>query len=226
MVAPESSPRRRGAAPTTSRNATASRSALDVEGRYHAWGQIYYLIVGTYLFHLVLLAVILYRTTVLAWWAVWVIFFLLLGSLVRYLSTHYRIDDVYLVASKFLGGVRIRLDQVRRIEYAALRDLAPSSGMFGAWGWRGRMWSPLIGRFNTVYTDSAQGLLVTAGTFPLYLSPRHPEEFARELSRRVRSYTGRLAVDVGDPRGSSPSEADETGDDERRRRTPAAGPAQ
>ena len=226
MVAPESSPRRRGAAPTTSRNATASRSALDVEGRYHAWGQISYLIVGTYLFLLVLLAVILYRTTVLAWWAVWVIFFLLLGSLVRYLSTHYRIDDVYLVASKFLGGVRIRLDQVRRIEYAALRDLAPSSGMFGAWGWRGRMWSPLIGRFNTVYTDSIQGLLVTAGAFPLYLSPRHPEAFARELSRRVRSYSGRLAADVGDPRGISPPEPTGTGDDERRRRGPPGSPVQ
>ena len=65
------------------------------------------------------------------------------------------------------------------------------------------MWSPLIGRFNAVYPDSAVGILVTAGEVPLYLSPRDPAEFARELSRRVRSYSGRLSVDVGDPLASS-----------------------
>ena len=217
MAARKPSPGGRGGVPSSPGNATEPRLSLDVEGRYHAWGQISYLIVGTYLFLLLILVVVLYRTTVLAWWGAWVIFALLLGSLVRYLSTHYRIDDLHLVASKLLGGVRIRLDQVRRIEYAALRDLAPASGMFGAWGWRGRMWSPVIGQFNSVYTDSVQGLLVTAGTFPLYLSPRRPEAFARELSRRVRSYSGRLAVDVGDPHGTAAPEPTAAGDDERRR---------
>lgn len=61
------------------------------------------------------------------------------------------------------------------------------------------MWSPTIGQFDAIYTDPAKGLLVTAGEVPLYLSPRDPDEFARELSRRVRSYTGPLQVDVGYP---------------------------
>jgi hypothetical protein len=123
-------------------------------------------------------------------------------SLVRYLSTTYSIDGVYLHAWRLLGGVRVRLDRVRRIEYVSLRDLSPTGGIFGSWGWRGRMWSPLIGRFDAIYTDGARGILVTAGEFPLYFSPHNPDAFARELSRRVRSYTGRLAVDVGDPLGS------------------------
>ena len=178
-------------------------SHLDAEGRYRSWGRVSYTIVGTYVFLLLLILLILGRTSVLTWWGPWVIGALLLGSLARYLSTHYRIDEFHLIASKFLGGVRVRLDQVRRIEYVSLRDLAPTTGMLGSWGWRGRMWSPVIGRFNTVYTDSVNGILVTAGTLPLYLSPRDPETFARELSRRVRSYSGRLAVDVGDPLGSS-----------------------
>lgn len=226
MAAHDTPPSSRRVAPPASGSPAAARPSLDIEGRYHAWGQISYLIVGTYLFLLVILAVVFYRTSVLAWWGAWIIVLLLVGSLVRYVSTHYRIDELHLVASKFLGGVRVRLDQVRRIEYVALRDLAPSTGMFGAWGWRGRMWSPVIGRFNTVYTDSAQGLLVTAGGFPLYLSPRHPEAFARELSRRVRSYSGRLAVDVGDPHGSSSAEPTGTSDDERPREGPTAGSAQ
>ena len=68
------------------------------------------------------------------------------------------------------------------------------------------MWSPSIGKFDAVYTDPAKGILVSEGDVPLYISPVNLPEFARELSRRVRSYTGRLAVDVGDPLGS-PSEA-------------------
>ena len=61
------------------------------------------------------------------------------------------------------------------------------------------MWSPVIGRFDSIHTDAVRGVLVTAGEYPLYVSPRDPAAFARELSRRVRSYSGRLAVDVGDP---------------------------
>lgn len=164
------------------------------------------MIVGAYVFLLGILILVFERTAFVSWWGIWAIFLLLLGSLVRYLSTHYRIDELHLVASKLLGGVRIRLDHVRRIEYVSLRDLAPSPGMWGGWGWRGRMWSPVVGPFNTVYTDSFRGLLVTAGDVPLYLSPREPEAFARELSRRVRSYSGRLSVDVGDPLGNASAE--------------------
>ncbi len=133
------------------------------------------------------------------WWAPWAIGIFLVASLGRYLSTSYRVDDTSLSAWRLLGGRRVRLDEVRKIEYASLRDLAPTGGLLGSWGWRGRMWSPVVGRFDSIYTDASRGLLVSAGDVPLYISPRDPDAFARELSRRVRSYSGRLAVDVGDP---------------------------
>jgi hypothetical protein len=136
-------------------------------------------------------------------WVPYAIVAFLLGALARYLSTTYRIDDLELSAWRILGGRRMRLEEVRRIEYASLRDLSPTGSFLGAWGWRGRMWSPLIGPFDSVHTEAALGLLVTGGTVPVFISPRDPEGFARELSRRVRSYTGRLAVDVGDPEGTN-----------------------
>lgn len=203
MTARPSPPHRTGGPRPSFAGPTGPGPFLDAGGRYRAWGRISYSIVGAHLFLLVIILVLLGRTTMLAGWVSWAIGILLVGSLVRYLSTHYRIDDMHLVAARFLGGVRIRLDQVRRIEYVSLRDLAPTTGLFGSWGWRGRMWSPQIGWFESAYTDSVRGLLITAGDFPLYLSPRDPEAFARELSRRVRSYSGRLSVDVGDPLGSS-----------------------
>jgi Bacterial PH domain len=138
------------------------------------------------------------------WWLPDALVVFLLAALARYLSTSYRIDDRDLRAWRILGGRRVRLEEVRAIEFASLRDLSPV-GFFGAWGWRGRMWSPIIGRFDSVHTDPALGLLITAGDASLFISPQDPAGFARELSRRVRSYTGRLSVDVGDPLGTNPS---------------------
>jgi hypothetical protein len=182
-------------------------SHVDPQSRYSAWGRISYTIVGVYLFLEVLVVLLLGRSsTIIAPWAPWAISIFLLLSLARYLSTHYRIDDVYLRATRILGGTRVRLDQVRRIEYVSLRDLSPTTGIIGSWGWRGRMWSPFIGHFDSIHTDAAHGLLVTAGDVVLYISPRDSPAFARELSRRVRSYSGRLSVDVGDPlSGPAPS---------------------
>ena len=178
----------------------ASPPSLDEHGRYRAWGAISYTIVGTYVFLFVIVLIVLTPgSSTIAWWGPWVISAILLLALVRYLSTQYWIDEHSLHAWRIFGGVRVRLDRIRRIEYASLRDLAPTGGIFGSWGWRGRMWSPVIGRFDAIYTDAARGLLVTADDYPVYLSPRHMDRFARELSRRVRSYNGRLAVDVGDP---------------------------
>jgi hypothetical protein len=133
-------------------------------------------------------------------WIPLVIVALLLFFLARYLTTRYRVDDTYVRAWRLLGGQKVALDRIRRIEYASLRDLSPT-GFLGSWGWRGRMWSPIIGTFDVIQTESA-GLLVSGGIYPLFISPRDPAAFARELSRRVRSYSGRLAVDVGDPAGS------------------------
>jgi hypothetical protein len=162
-------------------------------------------VVGAYGFILILVLLILPNTSVSSLrWLPYALVAFLLVALARYLSTSYRIDDRELRAWRILGGRRVRLEEVRAIEFASLRDLSPG-GFFGAWGWRGRMWSPIIGRFDSIHTDAALGLLVTAGDAPLFISPRDPAGFARELSRRVRSYTGRLSVDVGDPLGTNPS---------------------
>ena len=187
-------------APTAGATVAVPRSPR-AHSRYRAWGTISYAIVGVYLF-LLLVVVFLFPpgSSTLTSWAPWFLILLIVALLARYLTTRYRIDDQYLHAVRFLGGVRVRLERVRRIEYSSLRDLSATAGVFGAWGWRGRMWSPFIGRFSAIYTDPAHGLLVTSvEDGPLYLSPRHPDQFARELSRRVRSYQGQLAVDVGDP---------------------------
>lgn len=175
---------------------------MDAEGRYRAWGRISLAVVLVYLILIgLVLGVILPRRATILIWVPYFLTALLAFLLLRYLSTHYSIDDSYLRATKLLGGRRIPLEEVRRIEYASLRDLVPvgfMSGM-GSWGWRGTQWSAVVGEFDSVYTDPARGLLITAGANPLYISPNHLEDFARELSRRVRSYTGDLAVDVGRP---------------------------
>lgn len=135
-------------------------------------------------------------------WVPYLLIGVTLLLLVRYLSTSYVIDDTYLRARRLLGGRKVKLEEVRRIEFASLRDLVPINGGIGlgAWGWRGRMYSPTVGEFDSIYTDAAKGLLITAGAYPLYVSPNDLPGFARELSRRVRSYTGPLMKDVGDPR--------------------------
>jgi Bacterial PH domain len=180
------------------------------EGRYRMGARLSYAIVGAYGFMLILIVVVVAPRSHSSY--DWVFYFLLaltLLFLVRYLSTRYSMDDTNLVAWRILGGCKVALEEVRAIEYASLRDLAPTGGAFGigSFGWRGRMHSTSIGEFNSIYTDPAAGLLVTAGAYPLYISPKDRDEFARELSRRVRSYTGPLPKDVGNPAAGSPGPA-------------------
>jgi hypothetical protein len=161
--------------------------------------------VGLYVFLLLVVLLFVSRSSSSSsWWVTWVLVGAILLLLARYLSTTYRIDDTELRAWRIFGGRRLRLNEVNRIEYASLRDLSPGGTFLGGWGWRGRLWSPRIGLFDAVHTDAALGLLVSGSGVPLYFSPRNPEAFARELSRRVRSYSGRLAADVGDPLGGPP----------------------
>ena len=150
---------------------------------------------------LILVAGLLLPHSGLALWVLGLILFLFVFFLARYLSTTYSLDDTHLRAWRLAGSRRVRLDTVRRIEYGSMRELSPT-GFLGSWGWRGRMWSPSVGSFDAVYTDPAKGLLVTGEGVPIYISPTDLQEFARELSRRVRSYSGRLQVDVGDPQGT------------------------
>ena len=158
---------------------------------------------GVYVFLILVLFLVLPSAGLRAGWAFDVIILFFIFFLIRYLSTFYTIDDTHLRAWRLFGNRRVRLEEVHQIEYSSMRDLGPT-GFIGSWGWRGRMWSPVIGHFDAIYTDPARGILVTPDGVPIYISPVDMEEFARELSRRVRSYTGRLAVDVGDPRGPSP----------------------
>jgi hypothetical protein len=169
---------------------------VDQAGRYHERGKISLWNVGAHVV-LILLVVLFVHNPGGQYWVPYALIALLFLLLMRYLSTVYGIDDAYLRASRILGGRRVALRDVRQIEYMSLRDLSPV-GIFGSWGWRGRMWSPRIGTFDSIYTDTF-GLLVSTGEVPMFISPADPAGFARELSRRVRSFTGPLAVDVGDP---------------------------
>lgn len=181
---------------------------IDREGRYVVGGRLSAGVIGAYVVLLLLIILIIGTRIVSA--DDWVTIFLTaltLLFLARYLSTRYVLDDVQLRAWRILGGRRVPLEDVRAIEYASLRDLIPTGGGLGlgSWGWRGRMYSPTIGEFDSIYTDAASGVMVTAGAYPLYISPKRPEEFARELSRRVRSYTGTLLKDVGYPSSAGPT---------------------
>jgi hypothetical protein len=169
-------------------------------GTYRQRGRFSYLIIGTYVFLILIVLLFVPRSSV-PWYAVYGVVVLFLFFLIRYLSTTYTLNDTHLGAWRLPGLRRVPLESVRRIEYTSLRDLGPSS-FLGSWGWRGRMWSAALGSFDAVYTDPARGLLITGEGVPIYITPNDLGEFARELSRRVRSYTGRLMVDVGDPQGS------------------------
>jgi len=121
--------------------------------------------------------------------------------LARYASTYYVLDDRALYARRLFGSRSVKLDEVRRVEYANLRDLGPVS-FFGGWGWRGRMWSPLIQTFDAIHTVSP-GVLVTVGEVPLFISPKHRDEFGEELSRRVRSFSPSVGISNFAPIGAA-----------------------
>ena len=171
---------------------------LDAKGRFHAHGTISAVTVGVYVVIILLLFGIVLPSSIDS--NPDYVYVLVAGTLfflVRYATTSYTIDDTNLVAWRILGPRRMPLEDVRKIEFLALRDLSPT-GIFGSWGYRGRMWSPYVSTFDAIYTDPI-GILVTGGAYPLFISPRHREEFARELSRRVRSYGIDLTVDAGRP---------------------------
>jgi Bacterial PH domain len=148
-----------------------------------------HLSVGIVMFYLILISVITYLgadrvTNVLVAEVLDAALILYLG---RYLSTRYLLDSRNFTAARLFGTRRIPIEEIRHVEPANLRDLAPVS-FIGSWGWRGRMWSPRIGPFDSVHTAS-EGMLVSGGEgVPVFISPKDPEAFIAELSRRVRSF--------------------------------------
>lgn len=178
---------------------------VEYRGHYGSRAAYSYAVIITY-FILLLLAVLTVPGSLIAngWWVPYVLDGLILFFLARYLSTHYSMDADRLHASRILGSRHVNLHEVRKIQFVNLSDLSPG-GFFGSWGWRGRMWTPGLGHIDAIYTSS-KGILVTAGEVPLFISPRDPPTFARELSRRVRSYRAPLSVDDGAPPGTGASE--------------------
>lgn len=124
--------------------------------------------------------------------ALYVIAAVLALYLARELSIFYTIDEDHLNAWRLFGWRRVPLTSVRKIEEISLRDLSPT-GLFGTWGWRSRLWSPVVGRFDAVYTYH-KGLLVHADEVPLFVSPAHREEFEHELARRAEAVGSSVEV--------------------------------
>jgi len=181
-------------------------AAADLEGRFRMRASLSAGVIGAYALMLLLIVYVVgFRTTVGFGWVTYFLLAVTILFLARYLSVTYAIDDTNLVARTMFGTHRWPLEEIRGIEYASLRELAPTGGLLSSWVWRGKMYSPTIGEFELVFTEAASGLLVTASPYPLFISPRVPKEFARELSRRVRSYTGPLLKDVGQPSGAEPA---------------------
>lgn len=110
--------------------------------------------------------------------------------LARELSVFYTIDNERLNAWRLFGWRRVPLGSIRRIERISLRDLSPT-GFVGSWGWRSRLWSPQVGKFDAVYTFH-RGLLVMTDDVPVFISPANPKAFAKVLSRRVEAAGGSL----------------------------------
>jgi hypothetical protein len=145
--------------------------------------------VGIVVFYLVLIGAITYLGTyhLTNLFVAEVLDAALIIYLGRYLSTRYWMNSRYFAARRLFGSRRIPLDEIRHVAPANLRDLAPVS-FIGSWGWRGRMWSPQIGPFDSVQTAS-EGLLVSGGDgVPVFISPKDPDALVTELSRRVRSF--------------------------------------
>jgi hypothetical protein len=167
--------------------AVASPPPLDAQGRYLAHGRISAVLVVVYLVLILLMLIVAPSSALVHYaYAPYLLTLILVFLLLRYLSTSYLLDAEYFRARRLLGSRRIPLGSIHRIDTASLRDLSPV-GFTGSWGYRGRMWSPYLGPFDGVYT-TIQGVLVYGAGVPIFVSPRDPEEFVRELSRRARSH--------------------------------------
>lgn len=174
------------AVPAAESGEPSPRVRLDGQGRYVDYAPRSYAVIGMYA---VLVAVLLYLNGG-ANYAVpslpLILAAVLLVYLGRYVSTRYVMDSETLAAKRLFGSRKVRLEEIRNIELANLREIGPM-GMFGTWGWRSRVFSPTLGPFDSIHTVS-KGVLVSAGAVPMFLSPRDPIAFARELSRRARSW--------------------------------------
>jgi hypothetical protein len=136
---------------------------------------------GVYLF-IILMVYLLYYWGSIFELAAYLLILVLLFYLVRSLSVSYKITDDWLKVSRLFGSRRVTIESVSKVEKSSLRDLAPVSWT-GGWGWRSRMWSPVIGHFDNLSTVHL-GLIVYAEGVPLFISPKDRDAFVRELELR------------------------------------------
>jgi hypothetical protein len=181
--------------------ATAPSSNTDPEGRWSSHAPLPVEVIALYGVIIVVLVILGRPTSVSAFPSpILVLDLIVILFFLRYASTTYSMDSERLRARRLFGSRAVLLEDVRRIEYANLRDLS-ATGFFGGWGWRGRMWSPVVGSFDSIHTRSS-GVMVYAGDVPLFVSPRDPPAFALELSRRARSYFPAVELGPGVPGGA------------------------
>ena len=147
---------------------------------WRVWGARSWVTVGVYLFLIVVLLALLPR---LGEPVTYFLVAVLAVYLIRYLSVQYVLSEEALYANRLFGSRRIPLGSIRKIQLTSLRDISPVS-WFGSWGWRSRMWSPVVGKFDSISTVHA-GLMVYGPGVPVFISPADPERFGAELSRRV-----------------------------------------
>ncbi len=140
-----------------------------------------WLFTGTYLF-VALVIVIFWLERDLTDLEVVAFVGILLIYLARMLSVRYEIRGGELRALRLFGSRRVRLSSIHKARPASLRDLAAVSWTYG-WGWRSRMWSPVVGPFDNLSTFHI-GLLVYGDGVPLLISPLDRDTFLRELDRR------------------------------------------
>jgi hypothetical protein len=108
---------------------------------------------------------------------------LLVLYLGRLLSLSYSIRDGVLRAQRLFGTRHAELKDIRKVEPRSLRDISPVS-FVGGWGWRSRMWSPVIGNFDNL-SSIHRGLMIYAGEVPFFISPRDPDAFLDVLQKET-----------------------------------------
>jgi Ca2+/Na+ antiporter len=151
------------------------------ESEYTQRATISWAVVGTYLFLMLMLYLLTLWVHLSVYAAIGLIAILVL-YLVRFLTMSYTIGEETLRATRIFGSRVVPLDTVRKVDLSSLRDLAPV-GWSGTWGWRSRMWSPVIGHFDNI-SSVHLGLTVYGDGVPFFISPKDREAFLSELDKR------------------------------------------
>lgn len=148
---------------------------------YSQRAAISWVLVGTYGF-MILVVLLLWWGRELNDYGAGVLLLLLGIYLARFLSIRYVVTAHHLAAKRLFGSRRVELKSIRRVDQISLREISPVSWT-GGWGWRSRMWSPIMGAFDNLSTVY-QGLMVHGEGVPFLISPTDREAFLKVLEER------------------------------------------